>query len=74
MVSPLLPLLPRPARILSVISCGDKPWLSSCVMLGMPVKFFSNWSKVSSEQKGSTYSSARARKGSWHAYKTYGAS
>lgn len=41
MVSALL-LLPRPARILSVICCGLRPWLSSWVMLGMDMRFCSN--------------------------------
>lgn len=46
-------LLPRPSRILSVICCGVSPALSSCVIVPMPIRFCSSWSKVSSEQNGS---------------------
>lgn len=46
---------PMSCRMRSVICCGDSPALSSSVAEGMLSRFFSNWSRVSSEQKGSTW-------------------
>ena len=45
---------PSPSRTRLVMSCGLSPWFSSCVMVPMPLRFFSSCSNVSSEQKGST--------------------